>query len=100
MRVSFSRDADEDLADVRGYIGLDNPRRAASFTSELVAACLAIADVPFGWPTVPEHERSGLRRKPFRQYLIFYRVQIDHVEIIRVLHGRRDIGRLLPRDEP
>lgn len=100
MKVSFSREADEDLADIRAYISLDSPRRAASFTRELVHACLAIGEAPRAWPVVVGYERSGFRRKAYRQYLIFYRVQVDCVQIIRVVHGRRDVERLLASDDP
>lgn len=37
---------------------------------------------------------TGIRSLPvpgFRNYLIFYRIQGDQLEIIRVLHGARDL---------
>jgi toxin ParE1/3/4 len=40
------------------------------------------------------------RIKNFQDYLVFYRVQDDRVEILRVLHGARDLeGILLTLDE-
>ena len=100
MRVRFSREADTDLAAIRAYISLDNPRRAEIFTRQLVTACLAIADAPLGWTLIPRYERLGLRRKSYRQYLIFYRVHPDRIEIVRVLHGRRDVDRILSEPDP
>ena len=38
-----------------------------------------------------DHLAPGLRRLLWREYLIFYRVKADHIELVRVLHGRRDI---------
>jgi toxin ParE1/3/4 len=41
---------------------------------------------------------AGVRRWPvegFENYLIFYRTDDEHVEIIRVLHGARDIEAVL-----
>ena len=35
------------------------------------------------------------RVKDFKEYLIFYRIQDDRVEILRVLHGARDLEGLL-----
>ncbi|MFB2895605.1 type II toxin-antitoxin system RelE/ParE family toxin [Aerosakkonemataceae cyanobacterium BLCC-F50] len=35
------------------------------------------------------------RIKDFQDYLIFYRIQDDRVEIIRVLHGARDLEGIL-----
>jgi plasmid stabilization system protein ParE len=37
------------------------------------------------------HLGSGLRRTLWREYLIYYRVRGDRVEIVRTLHGRRNI---------
>jgi toxin ParE1/3/4 len=36
------------------------------------------------------------RIKNFKDYLIFYMVQEDRVEVLRVLHGARDLGDILP----
>lgn len=40
--------------------------------------------------------RPGLRSFPVGDYVIIYRVRDNDVLILHVLHGRRDIGRLLP----
>jgi toxin ParE1/3/4 len=45
---------------------------------------------------------GGLHRAPvagFPAYLIFYLPRAEGVEIVRVLHGARDIGSLLQQDE-
>ena len=39
--------------------------------------------------------RPGLRLVPLGNYVIYYRVDDDHVTIVRVLHGGRDATRLL-----
>jgi toxin ParE1/3/4 len=36
------------------------------------------------------------RIKNFKDYLIFYKVQEEQVEVLRVLHGARDLEDLLP----
>ena len=35
---------------------------------------------------------DGLRSLPVENYLIFYRVRDDTVEVLRVIHGARDLG--------
>jgi len=39
--------------------------------------------------------RPGLRSYPVGDYVIFYRVRHRDVIILRVLHGRRDLDRLI-----
>lgn len=49
------------------------------------------------WPELgrPRPElRAGLRSLSIGNYLIFYRVRADAVEVLRVLHGRRDVDAL------
>jgi toxin ParE1/3/4 len=46
---------------------------------------------------------KGLRRflvKGFDNYLIFYLPQKNGIHVIRILHGARDIDRLLADEEP
>ena len=55
-----------------------------------------------GWLYPTDNPRlSGLRAFPigrFRSYLIFYRHTADSLDVIRVLHGRRDLASLLRQE--
>jgi toxin ParE1/3/4 len=55
--------------------------------------------MPHAYPLVPRHESSGVRRAPHGDYLIFYRVTTDSVEILHVLNGARDYEPILFPDE-
>ena len=57
-------------------------------------------DTPEGYALVPRYEALGIRRRPYRDYLIFYRVSDDSIEILHVLHGARDYETILFPDEP
>jgi toxin ParE1/3/4 len=39
---------------------------------------------------VPRHEGAGIRRRPHGNYLIFYRIGVDRIEVVHVLHGAQD----------
>jgi toxin ParE1/3/4 len=95
MRVTFSTAARADLADVYDYIAEDNPRRADSFTGQLVDACVAIGHLPDGTPVLARYRSAGIRRRIHGRYLIFFRIAPDEVEILRIVHGKRDVVRLL-----
>lgn len=95
MRVVFTEPAGNDLEAIGDWIAKDNPLRAASFVRELRDACLEIGPRPTAYQFV-EHRRSdGIRRKAYGNYLIFYRVVSDAVEILHVLHGARDYAQIL-----
>lgn len=56
--------------------------------------------MPQAFPLPPNHESAGVRRRVHGNYLIFYRVTQQAVEILRVLHGAMDYERLMfPEDE-
>ena len=44
---------------------------------------------------MPDRESAGIRRKVHGNYLIFYRLGGNEVEIPHMLHGARDYERLL-----
>jgi len=37
--------------------------------------------------------RAGLRSFPIRSYVLFYRIDGENINLLRVLHGQRDIER-------
>lgn len=51
--------------------------------------------MPFAFGILDRYRDLAIRRRPFRNYLILYRVGPGQVEIVRVLHGARDLAALL-----
>lgn len=95
MIVEFSDEAEGDLEQIADYIAKDNPRRALSFVQELRGKCEALAATPKGFPLVPRYEQHRIRRRVHGSYLIFYRVEDEHVVIVHVLHGAMDYAAIL-----
>jgi toxin ParE1/3/4 len=50
--------------------------------------------MPHVYPIVQRYANKELRRRVFRDYLIYYRVQNGAVQIVHIVHGARDIGAL------
>jgi toxin ParE1/3/4 len=40
----------------------------------------------------------GLRSFPVHPYVVFYRPQVDTILVVRILHGRRDIERIMSEE--
>ncbi len=95
MRVVLSDQANTDLREIGLHIARNNKNRARSFVRDLRAVAREVGDMPRAFPLVPRHERHGIRRRPYRDYLIFYRVEDDRVAIVHILHGARDYEALL-----
>lgn len=90
MKVTFTDAAEADLEAIADWIAEDDQKRAASFVMELRERCLSLADKPNRFPVARRAGGQVFRKLVHRDYLIFYRVLADRVEIDHVLHGARD----------
>jgi toxin ParE1/3/4 len=88
------------LADVEEsavYIGLDSPTAAMRFLNAVDATMRLLVENPEIGPTrtFDRNELVGVRAFPVRgfdKHLIFYRPTDNGIEVLRVLHGARDLG--------
>lgn len=71
MIVVLTEEAVADLTRIADWIAADSPARALTFVRTLRDKCLTLADAPEGYALVPRYERHGVRRRPYRDYLIF-----------------------------
>ena len=95
MIVVITAEAESDLEQIATYIARQSIEVALGFVQELREKCESLADAPRGYPLVPRYEHLGIRRRPFGNHLIFYRVGSAAIEVVHILHGARDYERLL-----
>ena len=95
MILVFTNEATADLENLGDYIAEESPSQAMAFVQELRRHCASLLDMPKRFPLTPRHEISGIRRMVHGNFLVFYRVTVENVEIIRILHGARDYEPLL-----
>lgn len=95
MIVVLSAEAETDLEAIGDYIAKDSPKQALTFIQELRAHAARIADMPLSYPLVPRYERYAVRRCIHGNYLIFFKIDSDRVEIVHILHGAMDYTAIL-----
>lgn len=95
MRVVVTEAALADLIRIGQTIRQDSPARAETFVAELYERCLRIGATPRAFPLLPDWETSRVRRRVHGNYLIFYRIAADAVEVLHVLHGAQDYEAVL-----
>jgi len=95
MKTDFSPESRRDLLDIALYIVEDNPERATSFADELEAKCHSLTDFPEAHPVFVRRRGRSFRKAVYGNYLIFYEVRPNLVWIVRILHGARNLRRLL-----
>lgn len=87
-----------DLKDVFGHIAETNPTAAAAAVRLIDEKARLLANSPrIG--QAAKHLDPRLRRLPVGNYLIFYEVADRGIDVIRVLHGARDIEALFSGDQ-
>jgi toxin ParE1/3/4 len=91
-RVRRTRRAAEDMIDIWSNIARDDPSVADRLLDAIEQRWQQLAHHPYSGVS-REEIAPGLRHLVLRQYLIFYRVEVEAIEIVRVLHGRRKIDR-------
>jgi toxin ParE1/3/4 len=97
VNFAFTPDAQVDLLDIAETIARDNPERAASYVAELLDRTAQIAWQPTLYRLRPEWG-NAVRSARFGPYLILFEMSEEGVTILRYLHGRRDIGSLMPKE--
>ena len=90
MILVITEDAKADHMEIKAFIRRHSPKRAESFIDELLDKCGTLPDMPRAFPLIPRYEHHGIRRCVHRDYLIFYRVREELIEVLRILHGARD----------
>jgi toxin ParE1/3/4 len=89
-----------DLDEIAEFIGRTRPRAALRFLDAFDQTVAALARLPsLGSPHESDDPRlRNVRVRPvkrFKNFLIFYRPIQDGIEVLRVLHGARDISPIL-----
>lgn len=98
-RLSTTEAADADILDIASYLEVESPQAATRFETEIWDAFRLIAEQPAigrGHDGLASPLRSIRVSPRFWRYLVFYRQLDDRsVEVVRVLHGARDIASLI-----
>jgi antitoxin ParD1/3/4 len=94
----FTPEAKADLYEIWSYIAADNERAANRVEGEIYKACAFIARGPLRGQV-----RRDLTERPLRfwtiqrypNYIVVYDPASSPVQIVRILHGMREVKRIL-----
>lgn len=89
--------AEADLMEVWRYFAQGGESRADKVLDGILKQCRQLAQFPLMGRT-RESLAANLRSFPVKSYVIFYRPVNDTVEIVRILHGARDIESIFRED--
>ncbi len=86
--------AERDLAEILAYLDERNQSAAEKLATAIDARCALLSQLPeMGRPR--DELAPGLRSVVVKPYVIFYRVTKEAVEVLRILHGARDVDSIM-----
>lgn len=95
--VHRSAQAELDLADILRELDKKNPAVADRYATEFDQKSHVLTQFPELGRLRPEIAPK-LRSTLVKPYVIFYRLEGDVVQIVRIIHGKRDLRRILQED--
>lgn len=94
MRYRLSRQARQEMLAIWIDIARDNEPAADRVIDQFVHHFQVLGRNPYAGRS-RDDLREGYRSFPVGQYVVFYRVQHPGVQIMHIVHGKRDIDYLL-----
>jgi len=91
--------AENDLEGIWSFIATDNVGAADQTVATVLDTAERIADMP-GMGARRDDIRRGLRTFPVGKYLIFYRLIDTGIEVMRVVHGQRNLPEIFKSGRP
>jgi antitoxin ParD1/3/4 len=95
MSFLLSPEAAYDLIEIYDYIAQDSLDAAERVSLELVEAMRGLARMPRKGHRRPDLTSHSVLFWPVRNYQVIYRPETQPLEVVAVLHGRRNILRIL-----
>jgi antitoxin ParD1/3/4 len=94
----FTPEAEDDLFEIWCYIARDSVPAANQVESAVYQACVFLAKEPWSGSTRKDVTALGVRFWTVQQYpnyVVVYRPETQPLEILRVLHGMRNLKSVL-----
>ena len=86
----FAAQAEIDLFEMSARVAVDNEPAALDLLERVQSECDSLVDNP-GLGRAREELIENLRSAPVGDYVIFYRPADYGIQVIRILHGDRDL---------
>lgn len=90
MKIKYSPEAEIDIDDIWFYIAVDNQEKATELINTIKQTCIFLSENPKAG-TRRDYLKQGLRHFSIKNRAIYYKIKTNNIEIVRILHGSRDV---------
>ncbi len=99
-RYTFAPEAEQDLDAIEEYVTQEAGARVARHVlKQIKDAVVFLSRTPGAGHSREDLTSAALKFWAVYSYQIIYRHTARPIEIVRIVHGSRDMSRLLPQDE-
>lgn len=91
LRITFTAEAEKDVDDAIDFVSMDNHTAAGGLAERIEKSLRLLAERPFLGRPAPETGQPGMRRMAIPPYVVFYFVGQQAVQVVRFLHGARQL---------
>lgn len=89
--VKWTAHATTQLRHIHDYIAQDSPLYAKRVSDALVRKTYLLDELPRMGRKVPELDDEAVRELSLYSYRILYEIKTTHIDILAVIHKRRDL---------
>ena len=97
--IEYSKESKEDLIRIKQYIkyNLQEPETANKLISKIRKSIKTLKDNPNIYTIIDDDviRKLEIRKLIVDNYIVFYRIKNDNIEIVRIVYGRRNWINLL-----
>lgn len=97
--IEYSKESKEDLIGIKQYIkyNLQEPETANKLISKIRKSITTLNDNPEIYTIIDDDiiRKLNIRKLIVDNYIVFYRIKNDNIEIVRIMYGRRNWINLL-----
>jgi toxin ParE1/3/4 len=95
--LRWTEHAVDDLSTIAEYVSLSSPINAEQLVDRIARQLEQACAHPESGRMVPEVAAPNIRELQVSPYRVMYRVLADRIEVVSIVHGRRNF-RELPQD--
>jgi plasmid stabilization system protein ParE len=89
--VKWTDHASAQLRQIHDYIAQDSAHYAKRVSEALIHKTISLDNLPHLGRMVPELNEEKVRELSLYSYRILYEIKTTHIEILAVIHKRRDV---------
>ncbi len=92
--IEYSMESKQDLIDIKRYIkyNLQEPNTAQKLITKIKREIDSLKDNPEMYSVIDDDiiKRFKIRKLVVDNYIVFYRINDENIQIVRVMYGRRN----------